>query len=97
MSGNYNYVDNQLKNPYAKNELYNQEISTWSTDETLLWLKSLKLQQYLENFKANHISGYDLCLITNEELKTELKIMRLHDRNLMLKSIRTYLLKQCND
>jgi len=97
MSNNYKYRDNndQEYNTYSRYELSNIDISLWSAEETIIWLKTLKLQQYTDSFTSNSITGYDLCLMTNEDLKNDLHIIKLHDRNLILKSIREYLLRQC--
>ena len=86
---------NNSNNIYSKNDLNNGDISTWTTDDAIVWLKFLRLQQYTESFYSNHINGYDLCFITNEELKSELNIIKLHDRNVILKGIRELILRQC--
>ena len=46
-----------------------KKISTWSLDDTIYWLKTINLTNYADNFYSNNINGYDLCLLTNEELK----------------------------
>ena len=70
-------------------------ISKWSQDEVIEWIKLLDLNHCSENFSSNHINGYDLCLLTNEDLKNELKVYKIHDRNLIIKQTRELLLEQC--
>ncbi len=70
-------------------------ISTWNIEIVADWLKDIHLPQYVEIFRNHKINGYDLCHISNHELQTELNIVNLHDRNLILKKIRENMLKQC--
>lgn len=71
-----------------------KEISIWNCDDVLNWLKELNLNNYLETFQNNQLTGYDLCWVTNAELKDELKITKYHDRSLIIKSIKEFLLDQ---
>ena len=75
--------------------LNGKEISTWSNDDVTNWLKEINLSNYIDSFQNSQITGYDLCYLSNTELKEELRINRLHDRSTLLKSIREALLDQC--
>lgn len=75
--------------------LNSKEISIWSNDDVIIWLKDLSLSIYQDNFQSNKMTGYDLCYLTNAELKDEFKINKYHDRSLIIKSIKEYLLDQC--
>ena len=72
----------------------NNYISQWETEDVLKWLKLINMSTYINTFESNKISGYDLCYFTNENLENDLRITRLHDRNLILKEIRTLIYEQ---
>jgi hypothetical protein len=73
----------------------NKEISTWSNEEVVSCLKELNLHNCIDSFSNNCITGYDLCYLSNSEMKEELRINRFHDRCTLLKFIREELLNQC--
>lgn len=72
-----------------------KEISLWDQQEVINWLQANEMNQFAEIFKSNDLNGYDLCYLTGEDLKTEFKITNFHDRNLILRNIRTMILDQC--
>ena len=69
-------------------------ISQWDVDDVIRWLNDLNLSTYACLFESHNLNGYDLCFLTNESLISNLRINKLHDRNLILQSIRRYLLEQ---
>ena len=71
------------------------DFSKWNNEKVCEWLKENNFSHYIESFKTNNIDGYDLCNISTQELLTELKVVNLHERNSILKSIRKNLLSQC--
>ncbi len=76
------------------NGLRNKYISQWDVDDVIRWLNDLNLSTYACLFESHNLNGYDLCFLTSESLISYLKINKLHDRNLMLQSIRRYLLDE---
>ena len=74
----------------------NKEISKWNNEEVLIFLKEINLSNYSEIFQNNNLTGYDLCTISTEELKNDLKMTKYHDRTLLSRSIKELLLEQCN-
>ena len=72
-----------------------KEIVEWENKEVLQWLDLKNLKNFSDLFSKHRINGYDLCYITNEELKNELGVMKLHDRMKILKEIRKTILQNC--
>ena len=77
-----------------KMSVNSKEISNWNSEDVINWLRDLNLTHYLESFQMNQLTGYDLCSLTNADLKDELKISKYHDRSLIIKSIKEFLLDQ---
>jgi len=91
MSSNFKEKCSKIKERFEPSE----DISAWNNEKVCEWLNELKLNQYVETFRNNNINGYDLCYITSQELRNELNISKLHDRNCIIKKIRENILKQC--
>ena len=70
-----------------------KDISTWSTEDISNWLKSINMNQYISKFESNKINGYDLIYLTKEDLKS-LGIVSIHDKNIILNSMKDAILKQ---
>lgn len=70
-----------------------KDISTWTTSDISLWLKSINMAQYASKFELNKINGYDLIYLTKEDLKN-LGIVNIHDKNVILNSMKNALLQQ---
>ena len=70
-----------------------KDISTWTTSDISSWLKSINMSQYISKFELNKINGYDLIYLTKEDLKY-LGIVNIHDKNIILNSMKKYLLQQ---
>lgn len=70
-----------------------KDISTWNTEDILNWLKSINMNQYISKFESNKINGYDLIYLTKEDLKS-LGIVSIHDKNIILNSMKDAILKQ---
>ena len=70
-----------------------KDISTWTTSDICSWLKSINMSQYISKFELNKINGYDLIYLTKEDLKY-LGIVNIHDKNIILNSMKNYLLQQ---
>ena len=60
----------------------------YDNEEICKWIQSLNLDLYLNNFKTNKITGADLCLINNEDLKSDMDINNTHDRFTILREIK---------
>ena len=73
--------------------LNSKDISTWTTSDISSWLKSINLTQYISKFELNKINGYDLIYLTKEDLKN-LGIVNIHDKNVILNSMKKALLQQ---
>jgi len=70
-----------------------KDISTWNTPDISSWLKSINMTQYVSKFELNKINGYDLIYLTKEDLKN-LGIINIHDKNVILNSMKKALLNQ---
>ena len=70
-----------------------KDISTWNTGDVTNWLKSINMNQYISKFESNKINGYDLIYLTKEDLKS-LGIVSIHDKNIILNSMKDALLQQ---
>ena len=70
-----------------------KDISTWNTSDVLTWLKNIDMTQYASKFELNKINGYDLIYLTKEDLKN-LGITNIHDKNVILNSMKKALLNQ---
>ena len=70
-----------------------KDISTWSTSDISSWLKNINMTQYIAKFELNKINGYDLIYLTKEDLKN-LGITNIHDKNVILNSMKKALLNQ---
>ena len=73
--------------------LNQKDISTWNSEDVQNWLKSINMTQYLSKFESNKINGYDLIYLTKEDLKS-LGIVSIHDKNIILNSMKDALLQQ---
>ena len=70
-----------------------KDISTWDTEDICNWLKNINMTQYIAKFESNNINGYDLIYLTKEDLKS-LGIVNIHDKNVILNSMKDAILKQ---
>lgn len=64
-------------------------LSDWNSEDVIYWLKN---EAGITNFdpniiKENELDGKDLLDLTEENLKNDLKINRLHDRKLIMRKI----------
>ena len=73
--------------------LNQKDISTWNTSDISAWLKSINMTQYVSKFELNKINGYDLIYLTKEDIKN-LGIVNIHDKNVILNSMKKALLQQ---
>lgn len=71
------------------------DFSLWTKDDLVQWLDSLNLSKYRNSFLSHGITGYDLCYLTNEDFKS-LGINTIHDKSILVKSIRTLALDERN-
>jgi hypothetical protein len=72
-----------------------KELYEWEISDITTWLQEIGFKNYIENFRNHNITGYDLCFISSEDLKTELRISNLHERLAILKEIRKLILENC--
>jgi hypothetical protein len=73
-----------------------KEMVQWDYKEVLQWLESKNIKNLNEVFSKQRINGYDLCYLTNENLKNDLGINKLHDRLKVLREIKKTLITNCN-
>ncbi|KAF8791075.1 WD repeat, SAM and U-box domain-containing protein 1-like [Argiope bruennichi] len=59
----------------------------WTVEDVINWLKSLKLEEYIEIFSGNSIDGKELMYLNHENLSSILKIDSLGQRNKILRAI----------
>lgn len=60
----------------------------YDNEDICKWIESLNLDLYINNFKSNKITGADLCLLNNEDLKCNLDINNIHDRYTIIREIK---------
>lgn len=65
----------------------NKHVQNWSVDEVCLWLKFIKMEEYMPLFAQNKISGFSLVELKDKQLKNYLGIKILGDRITILKAI----------
>ena len=70
-----------------------KDLSTWNSLDVVNWLKRINMTQYISKFESNNINGYDLIYLTKEDLRT-LGIVSIHDKNIILNSMKDALLQQ---
>ena len=73
----------------------NRLISQWQQEDVLNFLKSIGLSPYINTFQNSQISGYDLCCLSADDIINELRITKIHDRNVFLRTVREAILEQC--
>ncbi len=74
---------------------YTQDFFNWECSDVCNWLHSRNLKNYIENFRIAQVNGYDLCHLSIDELKSELKINNYHDRLLIMKEVRKMIVENC--
>jgi hypothetical protein len=74
-----------------------KELYEWQNPDVINWLQVIGFKSYMDNFRSQNITGYDLCFINSEDLKNELRITNLHERLAILKEIRKLILENCKD
>lgn len=70
-----------------------KDLSTWEWKEVNDWLVQNKMEKFISNFQKYNVNGYDLCYLANEDFN-EMSINNFHDKNIILKSIRTLTLEE---
>ena len=70
-----------------------KDLSTWNSVDVINWLKRIDMTQYISKFETNKINGYDLIYLTKEDLRS-LGIVNIHDKNIILNSMKDALLQQ---
>lgn len=60
----------------------------YDNEEICKWIETIGLNSYKDNFVSNKISGVDLCYLTNEDIKENLKISCIHDRFSLIREIK---------
>lgn len=73
----------------------NKDLSTFDWKDVHEWLQKNNMEKYVKNFQAFNVNGYDLCYLANEDF-AEMSITNFHDKNIILKNIRTMTLKERN-
>jgi len=60
----------------------------WTNTHVVSWISEfLKFPQYKESFLNHEVSGRDLIDLTEDNLKYDLQIIKLHDRKKILREI----------
>jgi hypothetical protein len=75
-----NFIKNNLKS----------NLLDWTTDDVLIWLNNevgLDYNEYNDYFIGHEVTGRDLLDLTEDNLKNDLKVLKLHDRKLILRKI----------
>ena len=80
---------------YKSNNI-SKDFSEWENDDVNSWLESIKLDNLIEFSKRNEITGYDLCVLSNEEIKKILGINSPKDLNILSKNIKIKILDLSN-
>ena len=61
----------------------------WGVAEVARWLSELGFKQYSETFKAHHVTGAVLPLLSKDVLKVDLSVASLGHRLLIVQAVRT--------
>ncbi len=61
-------------------------VQDWTYDDVSEWMANISLQDYIETFKNNHISGKNLLDLSEKELKDDLGMFSVGHRKNFLKS-----------
>lgn len=64
-------------------------IQLWENKHVLTWLRSIGMEEYIEYFYKEDITGYALPELTDQHLKDELHVDKLGHRIKILKSIKS--------
>ncbi len=73
----------------------NKDLVEWDNNDVCNWLHSRNLRHHIDSFEKSNLTGYDLCYLTKEEIKSEFKIMSFHERINMIKEIRKLVVSYC--
>ena len=65
------------------------QVSQWTKEQVINWLKSINLEDCVEIFRANEIDGLELLHLTHDSLQLNLKIDSLGKRNKILRGIQS--------
>ncbi len=76
---------------YKSNNI-SKDFPEWENEDINSWLESIKLDHLIEYSKRSEITGYDLCVLSNEEIKKILGINNLKDLNVLMKNVKNKLL-----
>lgn len=68
-------------------DLIKKQIQSWSTEDVGIWLKQIGLSEYVIYFKKNDISGKELLIIKEEDLKKDLNMISFGHRKIFLKQL----------
>lgn len=84
-----------------KNVKLKVDLNEWTTDDVYQWLRSEIGEDAInkEFLFAHEINGRDLIDLTEDNLKYDLKIIKLHDRKVIMRAICNLmksLLENCN-
>jgi hypothetical protein len=62
-------------------------VQEWCEADVSDWLRTIGLEDYVESFNSNHISGNNLFDLTESELKEDLKMVSVGHRVIFEKSV----------
>jgi len=65
------------------------QVSHWTKEQVISWLKTLDLEDCVEIFEANEIDGLELLHLTHDSLQLNLRIDSLGKRNKILRAIQS--------
>lgn len=70
-----------------KNEKMSHVVN-WSNEQVVKWISTmLNYPQYAESFLKHEIDGRDLIDLTEDNLKYDLQVIKLHDRKTILRGL----------
>lgn len=81
--------ETKIQNTIDNLKTHTNQVSHWTNDQVLKWLKSLNLEDCVEVFRANEIDGLELLHLTHDSLQLNLKIESLGKRNKILRGIQS--------
>lgn len=82
-------AESKVQNAISNLKTNTNQISHWTTEQVISWLKSLNLDDCVDAFEANEIDGLELLHLTHDTLQMNLKIESLGKRNKILRSIQS--------
>lgn len=82
-------AESKVQNTINNLRTNTNQVSHWTREQVINWLKSLNLEDCVTIFEENEIDGLELLHLTHDSLQLNLKIESLGKRNKILRAIQS--------